>query len=101
MDSNSRAAFEEVFKAFDSNSDGHISAQEYCAVLNLLTTGGISRLPFMFSRMDRNNDGTIEIDEFLDGRPCPSPYSKPSLTPNMHGPLGLLSGGGTITRLPL
>ena len=68
MDDQSREAFVQVFRAFDSNEDGLISTQEYYALLDVLTSGGVSKLPFMFSRMDRNHNGTIELDEFLAGK---------------------------------
>ena len=43
------------------DGDGFISSTEYMTILNLLSDGGVNKLPFMFSRMDSNHDGRINL----------------------------------------
>jgi len=59
--------FTNVFACYDLDGDGFISSTEYMTILNLLSDGGVNKLPFMFSRMDSNHDGRINLQEFLDG----------------------------------
>ena len=60
-----RQELEEAFKKFDKNNDGHISSAELKEVLQ--TSGQNPTDEFvqeMLKSVDKDNSGTIELDEF-------------------------------------
>lgn len=61
------AHFHEVFDIFDRNGDGHITAQELGSVMRSLDQNpSQAELNEMISRIDKDRNGTIEFNEFLD-----------------------------------
>ena len=61
-----KLAFEEAFKSFDKDGDGHITVQELAVVmmgLNIKVTK--AELVDVIAQVDTDNNGTIEFDEFF------------------------------------
>ncbi len=55
----------EAFKAFDTDNSGKISVKEIAAVLKLTDQEEIKKIEKIVSDNDINNDGEIDMDEFI------------------------------------
>ena len=55
----------EAFKAFDTDNSGKISVKEISAVLKLTDQEEIKKIEKIVSENDINNDGEIDMDEFI------------------------------------
>ncbi|CAE8582397.1 unnamed protein product [Polarella glacialis] len=58
----------DLFKRFDADGDGAISADELAKVLQATCGGGLSQhdCDFMLNAADKNQDGKINVSEFID-----------------------------------
>ncbi len=58
---------EESFRFNDENSDGKIEFKEFLTLLNGLEAGvSLAEAKIGFHEIDTDNDGAIELDEFID-----------------------------------
>ena len=57
-----------AFKSYDKNKDGHMDASEFKKVCKELGSDEVSQeqIDVLFKRIDKNNDSTIDWEEFLD-----------------------------------
>ncbi|KAJ3124765.1 hypothetical protein HK100_011121 [Physocladia obscura] len=60
--------FQAAFTQFDSDSDGRLTTDELVKVLNLFGQPAPTKqdLAPLFAKADRNSNGTIELNEFLE-----------------------------------
>eukprot|EP01120_Amphizonella_sp_Union-15-10_P013338 TRINITY_DN6172_c0_g4_i2.p1 TRINITY_DN6172_c0_g4~~TRINITY_DN6172_c0_g4_i2.p1 ORF type:complete len:722 (-),score=143.49 TRINITY_DN6172_c0_g4_i2:60-2225(-) len=59
--------FRDAFTQIDSNSDGHIDVHELRNIFQTLgQTINDEELKILFSQVDKNQNGTLEFNEFLD-----------------------------------
>ena len=61
-----RAERERIFKSFDSNGDGQISATELGDALKALGSVTPDEVQRMMTEIDTDGDGFISLEEFAD-----------------------------------
>ncbi|XP_052196107.1 polcalcin Syr v 3-like [Diospyros lotus] len=61
-----KAEYERIFKRFDANGDGKISAAELGESLKMLGSVTPDEIQRMMAELDTDGDGFISFQEFLD-----------------------------------
>ncbi|KAK8532290.1 hypothetical protein V6N13_137674 [Hibiscus sabdariffa] len=66
MDDEEKANIDRIFKRFDTNGDGKISASELGDALQTLGSVTEEEVKGMMSEIDTDGDGYISYDEYLE-----------------------------------
>ncbi|XVF31688.1 hypothetical protein REPUB_Repub17cG0013400 [Reevesia pubescens] len=66
MDDPEKAEHDRIFKRFDANGDGKISATELGDALKTLGSVTVEEVTRMMSEIDTDGDGFISYQEFTD-----------------------------------
>lgn len=56
----------DAFRSFDTDQNGKISLQEICDVIKPQTDEDVNYMQELMSKYDKNNDGELDIDEFME-----------------------------------